>query len=72
MDVRMYKFKSEKYIHRNIWITRCNDNYISNIIPLYNLHLKSIADEINVVGAAAFSNPPKTSMEQSWKKIKTK
>ena len=71
MDARMNKIKSENYIHRNIRIDRCNDNSISDVIPFYNLHLKSIADEINVVGAAAFSNPP-TTMEQSWKKIKTK
>ena len=69
MDARMNKIKSENYIHRNIRIDRCNDNSISDVIPFYNIHLKSIADEINVEGAAALCNPPNT-MDKSWKKKK--
>ena len=50
MDARMNKIKSENYIHRNIRIDRCNDNYISNIDT--DFHLIPLADEINVVGNA--------------------
>ena len=63
----MNNLKSEKYIHRNIWVDRCNDNYIPNSYT-YNIHLKSIADEINVEGAAALCNPPKQSTGKTWKK----
>ena len=69
MEFIMIKINSEKYIHRNIWVNRCNDNYIPNSYT-YNIHLKSIADEINVEGAAALCNPPNNSMDKSWKKKK--
>ena len=68
MEFVMNNLKSEKYIHRNIWVDRCNDNHIPNSYT-YNIHLKSIADEINVEGAAALCNPPNT-MDKSWKKKK--
>jgi|TARA_R100001079_G_scaffold94812_1_gene57731 hypothetical protein len=71
MEFVMNNLKSEKYIHRNIWVDRCNDNYISNSYT-YNIHLKSIADEINVEGAAAICNPPTNSMDKSWKKIEVR
>tara|TARA_R100000697_G_scaffold17577_1_gene24609 strand:- start:880 stop:1095 length:216 start_codon:yes stop_codon:yes gene_type:complete len=67
MEFIMIKINSEKYIHRNIWVNRCNDNYIPNSYT-YNIHLKSIADEINVEGAAALCNPPKQSASNKWKK----
>ena len=67
----MNNLYSEKYIHRNIWIDRCNDKYISNSYT-YNIHLKSIADEINVEGAAAICNPPTNSMDKSWKKTEVR
>jgi len=69
MEVIMNKIKSEKYLHRDIWINRSYDNNISDIIPFYNIHLKSIADEINAEGAAALCSPPNT-MDKSWKKTK--
>ena len=46
----MNNLKSEKYIHRNIWVDRCNDNHISNIDT--DFHLIPLADEINVLGNA--------------------
>jgi hypothetical protein len=66
----MNNLYSEKYIHRNIWIDRCNDNYISNSYT-YNIHLKSIADEIQRGGCSCTCIPPKQSeMETTWKKTK--
>ena len=70
MEVIMNKIKSEKYLHRDIWINRSYDNNISDIIPFYNIHLKSIADEIKVEGAAAPCSPPNQPMDKSWKKTK--
>ena len=67
MEFVMNNLKSEKYIHRNIWVDRCNDNHIPNSYT-YNIHLKSIADEIKVEGAAAHCSPPKQPMDKSWKK----
>ena len=64
----MNKIKSEKHIHRNFWTDRCNDYNLSNVIPFYNIHLNSIADEINEVAAAAHCSPPKQPMDKSWKK----
>ena len=63
----MNNLKSEKYIHRNIWVDRCNDNYIPNSYT-YNLHLKSIADEIKVEGAAAHCSPPNNQWINQGKK----
>ena len=60
---------SEKYIHRNIWVDRCNDNYIPNSYT-YNIHLKSIADEINVEGADAPAALPITAWINHEKKRK--
>tara|TARA_Y100000114_G_scaffold151454_1_gene168201 strand:+ start:216 stop:419 length:204 start_codon:yes stop_codon:yes gene_type:complete len=65
----MNKIKSEKHIHRNFWTDRCNDYNLSNVIPFYNIHLNSIADEINEVAAAAHCSPH-NSNEKSWKKRK--
>jgi hypothetical protein len=65
----MNNLYSEKYIHRDIWIDRCNDNYISNSYT-NNIHLKSIPDEINVEGAACTCSPPKQSTGNKWKKTK--
>ena len=65
----MNNLKSEKYIHRDIWINRCNDNYLSDSYT-YNIHLKSIPDEINVEGADAPAALPKQSGKTIWKKTK--
>ena len=61
------KYKFNEYLYRDIWINRCNDNYISNSYT-DNIHLKSIPDEINVEGAAALCSPPKQSASNKWKK----
>ena len=71
MEFVMNNLKSEKYIHRNIWVDRCNDNYIPNSYT-YSLHLKSIPDEINVEGAAALCNPPKQSEKTIWTKTEVR
>jgi hypothetical protein len=63
----MNNLYSEKYIHRNIWVDCCNNNIIPNSYT-YNLHLKSIADDINVEGADAHCIPPKQSVSKKWNK----
>ena len=60
----MNKIYSEKYIHRDILINRCNDNCIPNLDTSF--HLVPLADEINVGGNGVAAPTPPTNKAKNY------